>query len=307
MKSLTDPIFTDETAAREFLEKNRWPDGPVCPHCGERENIRALKGKAHRPGLYQCNACRQQFSVTVGTLFERSKVPLHKWLLATFLLTSSKTGMSAHQLYRMLGLGSYRTAWFMFHRIREAMGNDSKSPLGGAGGEIQADETYFGSTSKRAKSYKKGLMAKRKIVTLVEPGGRSRSVHVPGLSAHTVRNVLVRNADRKSRLVTDESPLYRTAGREFDQHKRVWHASGKYVSPDGHTTNAVENFFGVFKRGMRGTYSFCGEQHLQRYLNEFDFRYSHRKISDRERTEIALRQIEGKRLTYRRTNEARYS
>lgn len=303
MAKLNDPIFQDETKARAFLEKQRWPDGPVCPHCKEREKIRPMTGKAHRPGLYQCNGCRKQFSVTVGTVFERSKIPLNTWLLITFLMTSSKTAISAHQIHRMTGL-TYKTAWFACHRVREAMKDDGASPLGGPGGEVQADETYFGNTSKRAKAYKKGHMAKYKIVSLVEPGDRSRSMHVPGLSSDIVRGVLVKNADRKSRLVTDESRLYTSVGTEFDQHKTVWHASGKYVSPEGFTTNNVENFFGVFKRGMRGTYSFCGEQHLQRYLSEFDFRYSHRKISDTERTEKALSQIGGKRLTYRRTGEA---
>jgi len=301
---ILDPIFQDVDKAREHLEKTRWPDGPVCPHCGTIDNATKLKGKAHRPGTYQCNekACRKQFSATVGTVFERSRIPLNKWLLAAHLMAASKTGVSAHQLHRMLGV-TYKSAWFMCHRLRKAMEDTTSGPLGGSGGEVQADETYYGNSSKRAKGYKKGHSHKRKIVSLVEPGGRSRSVHVTRLTADNVRDVLVTNADRKSRLVTDESRLYTRVGKEFDDHKRVYHHAGRYVTRDGFTTNNVENFFGVFKHSMRGTYIHCSEWHLQAYLNQFDFLYSNRKISDFERTDVLLRQAEGKRLTYRRPDE----
>jgi len=241
MTNITNPIFTDESEARKYLEAQRWPDGPVCPHCGQLEAIRPMKGKVHRPGLYQCNSCRQQFTVTVGTTFERSKVPLHKWLLATFLLSSSKKGMSAHQLHRMLGV-TYKTAWFMAHRIRAAMTADDPKPMGSPGGSIQADETYFGTKDKyRGKSWdeKKGHSKKMSIVSLVEPGGNVRSFKVDRADAATVRQILVTNVDRRSELHTDESRLYSKVGEEFLHHRTVVHARGQYVGPAGESTVTV--------------------------------------------------------------------
>lgn len=304
---LNHPAFKNEDAARKHLEASRWPNGPVCPHCKGSESVEKLGGKSMGPGWYHCNECREKFTVRVGTLYERSHIPLHKWLLATHLLTSSKKGMSAHQLHRMLGI-TYKSAWFMAHRIREAMKTTFSGPMGGKGKSVQADETYYGNSSKRAKSYKKGHRYKQQVVALVEPGKGVRAFHVKSATAEKVREILVTNIDRKSELHTDESRLYVEVGKEFADHKTVrhgWNHSGIYVGKDGQTTNNAENFFGVFKRGMRGTYHFCSEQHLHRYLAEFEFRYNNRSglnVTDGERAAAALKGIEGKRLTYRSTN-----
>ena len=305
---LTAPIYHDEAAARAHLEAQRWPSGPVCPHCGTVDNATRLAGEAHRPGLLECRACRKQFSVTIGTLFERSHVPLHKWVLAVHLVTSSKKGMSAHQLHRMLKV-TYKTAWFMAHRIREAMTDPNPAPLGGEGKVVEADEMYQGTKEQPPKLTKRGkptIGGKRAVVGLVERGGAARAVHVKRVTGKNVGEVLDKHADRKSRLHTDESRLYPPHGQAFAKHETVHHAAGEYARGDV-TTNSVEGLFGIFKRGMVGVYHHCGEQHLQRYLNEFAFRYSHRAklgVDDRQRALLALRGIEGKRLTYRRINEA---
>ena len=305
--AIQNPAFTDDEAAREALEAIRWPDGPYCPHCGnsDQEKIAKAQGKAVRPGLYYCAACNDQFTVTVGTVMERSKIGISKWLFAMHLMGSSKKGMSAHQIHRLLGI-TYKSAWFMCHRIREAMTGANPGTMGGEGQVVQIDETYTGNTSKRAKSYKKGLKEKRAIVALVDPAnGRTRAFHVKDVTANTVRSILVENASRKSTLVTDEALIYRKIGREFAQHERVFHKHGWYVNKRGFTTNNVENFFGVFKRGVYGTFHHISEQHLQRYLNEFSFRYSNRSglgIEDGERVALAMKGIEGKRLTYRPTH-----
>lgn len=324
MANLTDPIFIDVDAARAHLEAMRWPHGPNCPHCGnvDQATITSLKGKAHRPGVYQCNECREQFTVTVGTVFERSKIALNKWLLATHLMTASKKGMSAHQLHRMLGV-TYKTAWFMAHRIREAMKEDvaSTGPIGGEGKTVEADETYFGKretpfvrsrgrTPKPTKSGKSGGAQKRVVVGLVERGGKVRTFHVQHATRESVRDVLVRNADRNSVLYTDESRLYIETGREYANHRSVKHSGKEYARREGDVvvhTNTIENVFSVFKRGMIGVYQHCGEAHLHRYLTEFDFRYNRRTklgFNDGMRRDEALRGISGKRLTYRRIGEA---
>ncbi|MBN8958924.1 MAG: IS1595 family transposase [Rhizobiales bacterium] len=303
--NLSDPIFHNDDAARAHLEAIRWPEGPFCPHCGnsDQSRIRKLAGKSTRPGLHQCNECREHFTVTVGTVMERSKIPLHKWVAAFHLMNASKKGMSAHQLHRMLGI-TYKSAWFLAHRVREAMADTDTTPMGGEGQSIQADETYYGN-SKRAKSYKKGHRHKNKVVALVEPQGRVRAFKVEKANMETVREILVTNAHRASELHTDESPLYTQVGKEFAAHKTVehgWNQRGYYVGSDGQTTNNVENFFGIFKRGMKGVYHFCSEQHLQRYLNEFSFRYSNRSglgVNDGERAALAIKNAAGKRLTYR--------
>jgi len=309
---LDNPIFHDADKARAYLEAQRWPNGPICPHCGncDPEAITALKGKAHRPGVYQCAECRQQFTVTVGTVFERSKIALNKWLLATHLLCSSKKGMSAHQLHRMLGV-TYKTAWFMAHRIREAMADDGTSgPLGGEGKIVEADETYFGSKEKvvaRTKKGKPSHSSQRSVVSLVERGGRVRTFHPERADANTVRDILVRNVTRDTTLHTDESKLYTRVGQEYAAHHTVKHSAGEYVRDKIIHSNTVENYFSIFKRGMRGVYQHCSEKHLHRYLAEFDFRYSNRaglKVSDTERTAKALAGIDGKRLTYRRAHGA---
>ncbi|MBN9022433.1 MAG: IS1595 family transposase [Rhizobiales bacterium] len=316
MAKALDPRFTDPNKAREYLEAQRWPNGPVCPHCGnvDQAAITALKGKAHRPGVYQCNACREQFTVTVGTVFERSKIALNVWLYATFLICSSKKGMSAHQLHRMLGV-TYKTAWFMAHRIREAMSGEYEGPLGGSGKTVEADETYFGKTStprvskqRGARPYikRKGPQSKNPVVALVERGGETRMFHVENATKENVRDVLVRNVRRDSELHTDESKLYTETGKEFAGHHTVKHSAEEYVRYEGERTvhsNTVENVFSVFKRGMIGTYQHCGEQHLHRYLSEFEFRYNRRTAlgwNDAMRADAALKAIGGKRLTYRR-------
>jgi transposase-like protein len=307
-----DPMFHDEDKAREALEAARWPEGPICAQCGnsDPDKIAKMQGKSHRPGLYYCNECKGQFTVTVGTVFERSKIPLTKWWMAAHMFNSGKNGVSAHEIHRNLSV-TYKTAWFMMHRLREAMNELNPSPMGGEGQTIQADETYYGNTSRRAKGYRKGMRYKQRVVALIEkPAGKARAFHLKRATAETVRQVLVTNAHRSSELHTDESQLYIKVGREFAAHKTVehgWDQSGFYVGADGQTTNAVENFFGNFKRSMKGTYRFCSEQHLQRYLNEFQFRHNHRVglgISDGERTALALKGIEGKRLTYRGTRKA---
>ena len=297
--NLTDPRFQDQDKAREWLEAQRWPDGPYCTHCGSF-TVTQLQGRAHRPGVYQCNDCREQFTVTTGSVMERSKIPLNKWLLAMHLMASSKKGHSAHQLHRTLGI-TYQSAWFLAHRIRAAMANDMSGPIGGEGKTVEIDETYFGDKdriTKRTKRGKSGLASKRAVVSLVERGGRARSFHVDRATAENVRDVIVRNASRQSVLHTDESRLYVQLGGEFDAHRTVRHASGEYVRGEVHT-NTVEGFFSIFKRGMKGVYQHCSEKHLHRYLAEFDFRYNERKITDGERAETALRGISGKRLTYR--------
>ena len=311
--NLQNPIFTNEDAARAHLEAIRWPDGPICPHCGnsDQERIARVEGEkqSHRPGLFYCNECKGQFTATVGTVFERSKIPLSKWWLAMHLMAASKKGMSAHQMHRMLGI-SYKSTWFLMHRIREAMRDTKFAPMGGKGKSIQADETYYGNSSKRAKHYRKGHSNKASVVALVEPqSGRVAAVHMKNTAnAEDVREFLVTHASRKSELHTDQSRLYIEVGKEFAAHKTVqhgWNGQGEYVGADGQTTNNVENFFGTFKRGMKGTYHFCGEQHLQRYLDEFAFRYTNRSgvgVEDVERAEMIAKGAEGKRLTYRRPN-----
>ena len=301
MCDLDNPIFKDETVAREYLEATRWPDGPFCPHCGEAENVSALKGKSHRAGLYQCKSCRKQFTVTVGTLFERSKVPLRKWLLATHLLCSSKKGMSTHQLHRMLGV-TYKTAWFMTHRIREAMREPVlPEKMGGGGSTVEADETYWGNQGKHRKGARGGDH-KEKVLTLVERDGRARSFHVPSVKGDTLKPILKGQLHADTHLMTDEAPVYKAIGKQFASHNTVNHSIGEYVRGDAYT-NTIEGYFSILKRGLTGTYQHVSAKHLKRYLGEFDFRYNNRTklgLTDKERTDAALRGIEGKRLTYRR-------
>jgi len=315
---LSDPIFHNEDKAREHLEAIRWPDGPTCPHCGntDQDRIVKLKGKSHRPGLYQCNECRGHFSVTVGSVMERSKIPLTKWVAAFHLMAASKKGVSAHQLHRMLGI-TYKSAWFLAHRVREAMREDADTsgPIGGEGKTVEADETYIGKRDKPyvspqrkgrpfLKSGKSGGAQKRTVVALVERGGRVRSFHVQHATKKSVREILVRNVDRKSVLYTDESRLYTETGKEYEGHDTVNHSAKEYVRGVIHT-NTIENVFSVFKRGMRGVYQHCGEAHLFRYLAEFDFRYNRRSglgYSDAERAVEIIRGAAGKRLTYQQSH-----
>ena len=308
--NLTDPIFQDADKARAHLEATRWPQGPICPKCGVVNEATYVGGKAARAGCYQCNACRSQFTVTVGTVFERSKVELNKWLLATYLLSSSKKGMSALQLSRTIGV-TYKTAWFMFHRIREAMRVDAPAPLGGSGKVVEVDETYVGGKEKNKHRNKRAAKMdvfgpKQAVVTLVERNGAARSFHVANVTAKTLRPVIVKAASRKSHLMTDGARMYPAVGREFAGHSVVDHSAGEYVREGFHHSNTVENYFSILKRGVIGTYHHISEAHLSRYLAEFDFRYSNRSglgVEDTERTNRALVGIGGKRLTYRRPSE----
>lgn len=296
-RNISDPILNDESRAREYLESIRWPEGPICPHCGNSENVYELNGKAHRPGLYKCADCRKQFSVTVGTLFERSHVPLHKWLMAVYLLCASKKGHSSHQIHRMLGV-TYKTAWFMTHRIREAMKDPLfTSALGGGGSIVEVDETYWGNKGKQRKGAR-GYDHKEKIFSLVERGGHARSFHVPRVNAATLKPIIGEQINRDSIICTDEFGAYKGLDDEFLSHQFVCHSRREYVRGRIHT-NTVENYFSILKRGLTGVYQHVGENHLRRYIGEFDFRYNNRHVSDTERTEIALRGIVGKRLTYK--------
>lgn len=300
MTNITAPHFHDETKAREHLEAIRWPEGPTCPHCGSF-NATRLEGKKHRAGLVQCNDCREQFTVTVGTVFERSKVPLHKWLLCNHLLCASKKGMSAKQIERMLGV-TYKTAWFMCHRIREAMKTDgTDGPLGGPDAVVEADETYVGGKAKNRATRRPA--PKKAVVALVERDGHVRSFHVANVNAKHLRGLIVTNVDRRSHLMTDESMVYTSVGREFNGHSVVNHSAKEYVTTGGFKhSNTAENFFSIFKRGVIGTYHHMSEAHLARYTGEFDFRYNTRAMTDAERASVALSRIGGKRLTYRRTD-----
>lgn len=298
------PRFTDDQAAREHLESLRWPNGAICPHCGGTERNSRLAGESHRAGLWFCGDCRSQFTVTVGTVFERSKVPMHKWVLAAHLICSSKKGMSAHQLHRALGV-TYKTAWFMAHRIREAMGDDSPPPLGGDGGPVEVDETYWGNKKPKGHFGKKGAGGhhQMKVVSLVERGGRARSFQFATIHGGSLRETLSKHIVPSATVHTDESGFYRPLRKMFAKHETVSHRRGEY-SRDGVTTNTVEGFFSILKRGLVGTFHHVGEQHLHRYVKAFDFRYNYRSalgVTDTERSDAALRGIGGKRLTYQHT------
>jgi len=307
MTKLTDKIYHDEDAARAHFERIRWPDGRTCHHCGVVDNSTLLKGKTTRPGLYKCNACRKPFTATMGTIYERSHIPLHKWLLATHLMCSSKKGISAAQLHRNLGFGSYRTAWFMAHRIREAMRSDRPAPMGGEGQTVEADETYFGRKA-GVETPQGGFRHKLCVVSLVNRDtGEARSVFTDKTTHEAVAAVVRANVDRESRLVTDDHVHYWKIGKEFAAHQRVRHSIGEYGRGDVHT-NTIEGFFSIFKRGMRGIYQHCGSQHLHRYLAEYDFRYTYREATgcdDTERTKRAVAGTIGRRLMYARPNLTR--
>ena len=303
MFDLTNPVYSDANKAREHLEALHWPHGPVCPRCGSLDGITKLQGKSTRPGVHKCNGCRKPFTVTVGTIFEDSKIPLNKWLMAFRLMASSKKGMSAHQLHRSLGI-TYKSAWFLAHRIRESMDDSAVSgPLGGSNKVVEADETYVGGKAKN-RAFRQPA-PKKAVVALVEREGRVQSRHVANVTAKEVRELVVTKIDRASHLMTDEAGIYVRMGREFAGHSKVNHSASEYVSTGGFKhTNTVENFFSIFKRGVIGTYHHMSEAHLARYCVEFDFRYNHRDVTDAERTDAAMKGARGKRLTYRRTDAA---
>jgi transposase-like protein len=304
MCDLTNPIFTDADKAREHLEALYWPHGPICRHCGnaDPERITKLAGKSTRPGVRWCNECSKPFTVTVGTVMEDSKIPLNKWVLAFHLMASSKKGMSAHQLHRMLGV-TYKTAWFLCHRIREAMGDDSHTANGGLGGAnkvVEVDETYVGGKAKN-RAYK-DVAPKKAVVTLVEREGHARSFYTANVTAKSLRPIIVRNVNKAASLMTDESLVYPRIGEEFANHHTVNHSANEYARLGGYVhTNTVENYYSLLKRGIVGVYHSVSEAHLHRYLAEFDFRYSNRSklgVNDAERAVRALKGAEGKRLMY---------
>lgn len=299
MSALNAPQFKDPEAARLHLEALRWPNGPVCPHCAVVGGHYALKGKAHRQGLWKCADCREQFSVTVGTVFERSKIKLNVWLQAVYLLCCSKKGMSSHQLHRVLGV-TYKTAWFMSHRIREAFRSGS-GLLGGGGGIVEADETYWG--KQPGVRATQGGGGRHKVVSLVSREGETRSYHVATVNKANVGAILGAQIAKDSKLFTDTASYYRHLPKTmFAKHEMVNHSRKEYARGEVHT-NTVEGYFGLLKRGLFGTYHHISEAHLQRYLHEFDFRFTNRVslgVNDADRTNTALKQIGGKRLTYRR-------
>lgn len=312
------PQFKDDNEARKVLEAILWPDGPVCPHCGVINHAYATK----RPGVYRCAeaVCRKDFTVTMKTVMERSKIALHKWLQAFHLMCSSKKGVSAHQLHRTLDI-TYEAAWFMAHRIREAMRAGGLAPLGSGGGGkiVEADETYYGNVdrpllraNKQGRVREKRRGNKRPIVALIERGGNVRTFHVPVATKEAVTKIARQNIAREARLHTDESRLYTGSDQHFAAHKTVTHSIEEYVRyDDGEAvhTNSAEGYFSIFKRGMRGVYQHCKEKHLHRYLAEYDFRYNHRialGYNDGDRAALAVKNAAGKRLTYRGTGEARF-
>jgi transposase-like protein len=289
--------FPDSLSAAEFLESIRWPNGPVCPHCANDEKHYKLPNKTRR--LWKCAKCRKQFTVTVGTIFESSHVPLHKWLWAFYLICSSKKGMSAHQLHRALKV-TYKTAWFMGHRIRYAM--EQPPFTSRLAGVVEVDETYVGGKERNRKrsdrQHKKGRgTGKTPVVTLVERNGSVRSERIANVTGQELKGAIRRHVDPSARIVTDSFKSYQGIGREFASHETVNHALDEWVRGDVHT-NTAENFFSILKRGIDGVYHHVSEAHLPRYLAEFDFRYNARKMTDSERTVAALMGAEGKRLTY---------
>lgn len=297
MTDLTKPIYTNPDAAREHLESLRWADGVFCPHCGGTEKIKKLEGKSTRPGVHKCNDCRKPFTVTVGTVFERSKIPLNKWLLAAQLMAASKKGISAHQIHRMLGV-TYKSAWFMMHRLREAMTSEG-GMLGGGGEPVEVDETYWGNSKPKSKTAR-GYDHKMKIMSLVERDGQKVSYHMDKVTAATVRPILKAKISEQAQLMTDEAAVYTKVGREFAKHGVINHGAKEY-SRGIVSTNTVESSFAILKRGLYGTFHHVGERHLLRYTSEFDFRWNHRKVTDDQRADAILRGIEGKRLTYLQT------
>jgi transposase-like protein len=297
MCDLTNPAFTNEDEARKLLEASRWPDGPVCPLCKKTEPVAPLGGNSMGPGWYYCSECQDKFTVRVGTLYERSHIPLHKWLLATHLMCASKKGMSALQLSRMLGI-TYKSAWFMCHRIREGMVPTNPSPLGGENKVVEADETFIGG-KKKNRAYAKKEPKKQVVLTLVDREGESRSFRVADVSAKTLREKIVTTVSRQSYLATDEHPSYVPIGREFKNHGTVNHSADEYVRLGGFLhINTAEARFSLMKRAVYGTHHSVSEAHLPRYLVEWDFKWNTRKIDDADRAALALKGIEGKRLTY---------
>jgi len=302
MSILAKKYFQDEGAAFKHLESILWPNGPTCPHCGnaDAKRITRLEGKATRIGVHKCNECRKQFTVKVGTVFESAHIPLHKMLQAVYLMSASKKGISAHQIHRTLEI-TYKSAWFLCHRIREAMRVGATTPMGGPGSIVEADETYIGRRDMHRGTRQMMAAFKNVVLTLVERGGSARSFHIGSTSLADVVPVVRDNIKRESKLMTDEARHYLAVGEEFASHGSVGHTFYEWARGDIHS-NTVENYYSIFKRGMKGVYQHCKEKHLHRYLAEFDFRYSNRVglgVGDEARAARALGGISGKRLTYR--------
>ena len=296
---ITDPIFHDEAKALAHLEADRWPNEVSCPFC-ESTGVTRMGGKT-QAGMFLCNVCRQKFTVRTGTVMERSHIPLHKWLLATHLMAASKKGMSAKQIERMLGV-TYKTAWFLCHRIREAMdeANNPHEPLGGPGKIVESDEAVVGGFKRKRLS---GKIAPKKIVTLVErDSGRAKSFHITNIDHTNVRTALVTNVHRSSHLMTDDARFYNRIGEEFASHHTTLHSNRQFAKAGGIHSNTAENFFSIFKRGLVGTYHHMSATHMHRYLAEFDLRYSTKDKTDGERAADILKGMVGRRLTYRRPN-----
>ena len=303
MSVLSDPIFHDEAAAYAYIENILWPHGSVCPKCGVLNNAYELKGKRSRPGLRRCKDCKKDFTVKVGTVFEASHVSMCHWLQATYLLTASKKGFSAHQLHRTLGV-TYKTAWFMFHRLREAMRSGDLGPFGIGGGVVEVDETFIGHDKKiKPKHSKKGrgYHHKHKVLALVDrTTGRAKSLVVDDLKAETLVPILKENIAKEATVYTDEAGQYSNLNQVFDDHDFVRHGAGEYGRGAVHT-NTIEGYFSIFKRGMKGVYQHCAKKHLHRYTAEFEFRYNYREnngVGDESRAAIALLGVKGKRLRY---------
>lgn len=302
--ALSAPHFHEEDAAFAYVEARLWPNGPVCPHCGGVEKVGKLKGKTTRPGLWKCYQCRKPFTVKIGTIFESSHVPMHIWLQAMYLIAGSKKGISSNQLHRILGV-TLKTAWFMSHRIREAMQDNELGPLGGLGATVEADETFIGFEPGRTPAHK-AYWHKMKVFALVERGGRSRAMVVNDITIPTLQPLMLANVHRLSKLHTDEAHQYKSIGRFFYQHRTVQHARGEYAQGTAHT-NTIEGYFSIFKRGMKGIYQHCAKKHLHRYVAEFNFRYSNRVAlgyNDGDRADALLKGVIGKRLTYQTTGAA---
>jgi transposase-like protein len=314
MSVLSRPYFHDEIEAFRFVEAIIWPQGPVCHHCGCTDRISAIAAnpaKRVRYGLKKCGHCKGQFTVRMGTIFEESKLPMTKWLQAIFLMTASKKGVSAHQLHRTLEV-TYKTAWFLAHRIREAMRcGELAIPFGSGGGAVEVDETYIGLNPDQPAKHGKAVRTPNmnRVLTLIDRNtGRAKSIIVERMDAATVGTILSENISAEARLMTDEHPLYGMLSYSFAEHGTTSHGKGQYVSRMDRTvhTQTVEGFYSIFKRGMRGVYQHCSKKHLHRYAAEFDFRYSYRValgVDDTARAVRALEGVVGKRLTYRRPDE----
>jgi transposase-like protein len=303
MSNLSAPHFHNEEAAYAYVEARLWPNGPVCPHCGGVERLSKMQGKSTRVGAYKCYQCRKPFTVKIGTIFEDSKVPMRVWLQAMYLIAGSKKGISSNQLHRILGV-TLKTAWFMSHRIREAMrSGDLAVPFGSDGGAVEVDETYIGNKADAPVKYRR-TGHKHGVLALVDrTSGQSRWFHIANTSAQEIHPIVLGNISREARLMTDEARMYWKIGREFAEHGTTTHGRFEYVNPTDRTihTNTVEGAFSIFKRGMRGVYQFCAEQHLHRYLAEFEFRYNNRVAlgcNDADRADNLLQGVVGKRLTY---------